>query len=513
MRRWSATLVVLLAAQPLLISILPLQSYADEYWSIKGTSSPLEKQVGAIPSHLLLKERSQNIPIFRLHPEKNDHARNQSELARISKQAFSMLGSIHGLGYDNVTPPDVQIAAGPKNIMEMVNLEGQVWAKNGTPEGQPFSLSEFYGTGDGFISDPKVLYDVASGRWFSSLTDISTSTVLIAVSSDSDAASKFCIYNFTSSGYLIPDQPILGVSRDKVAVSVNDFDPYSGQFTYSQFWVINKNQMLTCSPVDFISKTTSGYFSIHPVQSIGRGATLYMASTSQNASSPVIDVFSVRGVPPEPVSLDISSAKILSMNAPPSAPQPGTNLKIDTGDVRVQDAKWSDGDLWLAFNDGCIPSGDNVQRSCLHLVKIDTSDMKVRQDFDYGSVGKYLFYPAIAELPESHSLFVVYGFSSQSDYPGLQATMQGRYDDKNTLESPQLMQEGRDSINLIYGCGFDRICRFGDYFGAALDPSSHNVVWAAGEYGSGIEDSEGFGTGWGTEIANFTVGVLPERGH
>lgn len=504
MRFWHTFLLVLVVVQVLPIAMITSSAYGDEDWN-KGVASPFKKGPSDLQIHTPQIGKAQNMPIYRLHGGFGSSNGGKNELAKVSRHGFSMIGSFNGLSYDNVTPPDVQIAAGPQNIMEMVNLEGQVWAKNGIPEGPPFALSSFYGTGDGFISDPKVLYDEASGRWFSSLMDLSTSTVFVAVSNNSDAASKFCVYNFTSYNYLIPDQPILGVSRDKIGIAVNDFDPYSGQFVFSQIWVINKDQMLSCSPIDFVSKTLPQFFSIHPAQSTGKESTLYMVSTSQNGTAPAIDVFSVKGIPPGPVTIEVSAVNTISMDQPPSAPQPGTNLKIDTGDARIQDAKVSGGNLWLSFNDGCVPPGDSVLRSCLHFVKIDTSNMRVGQDFDYGLDGKYLFYPAIAEMPESHSLFVAYGYSSATDYPGIQTTMQFAKDEKNTLASPLVMKEGLGAINLIYGCELNRVCRYGDYFGAAVDPSAHNVVWAAGEYGSGIQDSEGFGAGWGTEIANFTA--------
>src|SRR5207245_8465756 len=108
--------------------------------------------------------------------------------------------------------------------------------------------------------DPKVFYDAISNRWFSYMTDITTSTVKVAVSNTSDATGGFCIYNINGSRSLLLDQPIIGVSNDKIVVSTNDIDLVSGQLNYTQFWVLNKSDMLTCSPISFVTKTTSSYF-------------------------------------------------------------------------------------------------------------------------------------------------------------------------------------------------------------------------------------------------------------
>ncbi len=499
--------LVLIIVQPL-VPFLPSHP-ATAYYSekINGMSWPVARSLGeAVHVNSLQVRGHHSMPIYRIQ-NFSEHHRGFT-IARIvpTRHDFEMLGEFQGLGYDNVTPPDVQVAAGPSNILEMVNLEGQVWSKDGIREGPPFSLSDFFGTGSGFISDPKVIYDGPSGRWVASLTDISSSNVLVAASTTGDAAGRFCIYNFTSSGFLIPDQPILGISSDKVSVAVNDFDPYSGQFVYSQFWIINKSQMLDCSPVSFISKTTPDYFSIHPVQNVSLEPTQYMVSTSQNSTRPEIDVFSVRGVPPGPVSVSVAREKISSDMEPPGAVQKGTNLDIDTGDTRVQDAKWQDGRLWVAFNDGCIPDGDSTLRSCVHLVSLDTHRFHVMSDFDFGIAGKYLFYPAITEMPENRNLLVVFGYSSHYDYPGIDATVGEFHGREARLESPETVKAGMGPVDLIYGCSLGHLCRYGDYFGASLDPLNHNLVWAAGEFGSGVEDPEGFGMGWSTEIANFTAG-------
>lgn len=460
---------------------------------------------GGVGERAMTKQTHYNLPIYRIHRSFGHSAIVNGSGIQPAGNGFEMKATLQGLNYDEVTPPDVQIAAGPSNILEMVNLEGQVWAKDGVKDGPAFQLVGLYGTGSGFISDPKVMYDDSSDRWVASLTDISSSMVLVAVSTTGDPAGKFCLYNFTSYGGLIPDQPILGMSGDKIAISVNDFDPYSGQFAYSQFWIANKSQMMSCLPADFVSKTTPNYFSIHPVQSNERIPIQYMVSTSQNSTTPAVDVFAVRGVPPGPVSVTVSNFGISSEVEPPAAPQKGTNLELDTGDTRVQDARLQDGRLWMTFNDGCIPTGDVALRSCLHFVNLETGHLRVVHDIDFGIAGKYLFYPAIDVMPDSGKLFVVFGYSTHTDYPGIEAMVESSDHQRILISAIKTIQQGLGPIDLIFGCSVDRVCRYGDYFGAAQDPVSRDTVWAAGEFGSGKEDPEGLGMEWSTEMAKFTV--------
>src|SRR5207247_7555524 len=73
-------------------------------------------------------------------------------------------------------PPDVQVASGPNHVMEMVNLVEAIYLKNGT-QVQNTLLGSFFKTGTDAISDPKILYDSNSSRWFASILDISSSSV------------------------------------------------------------------------------------------------------------------------------------------------------------------------------------------------------------------------------------------------------------------------------------------------------------------------------------------------
>ncbi|HJU13878.1 MAG TPA: hypothetical protein VJ792_05420 [Candidatus Nitrosotalea sp.] len=503
-----STLLIMIQVIPLLQTT---PAYGDPYWNEHGKVEPDHKIATKQLEHALSKQAERGIPLYRNHGTAKEGVAPQPRvLAKVIPSPEMSSGTtINGIGYDNVTPPDVQVAAGPLNIMEMVNLEGEIWAKDGTSQTGPFGLANFFGTGSDMISDPKVFFDSSSNRWFSSITDISTSSVKVAVSDSEDANGNFCVYTLKGPTYTILDQPIIGSSDDKIIVSVNDFSTFTQQFLYSQYWVMNKSDMLTCSHASFVSKTTSSYFSIHPVQSLTSTETEYMVSTSQTSSPSTIDVFSVNGVPPNPVTVSIVKLPISAISDPPSAVQPGTILRLDTGDARVQDATWSNGALWLAHTNACIPAGDTTTRSCLHLVEISTtnsgssSPISVLQDFNYGVAGKYLFYPAIRELSNG-DLFVAYGLSSSTDFPGIEVTKQAAGDKKGSIEAPTTLQPGNGSVTLLFGCISTTGCRYGDYFGAGLDPSDPTQVWVGGEYGSGTLDYSALGKTWATKIGSFT---------
>jgi len=350
--------------------------------------------------------------------------------------------------------------------------------------------------------------DSSSGRWFASLVDISVRGVVVAVSSTSDPAGTWTIYRL-SAGTFLPDQPIIGVSDDKFVASANDFR--SNSFAGAKYWVLNKAQMLTGSAVSTFSSTVNiGFFSVHPAQSLSPTTIQYMVGNVVSGgafSTTTMELFSVTGIPGvSTVATSTSALSVSSLSIPPAGVQPATTSTIDTGDIRVEDAVWYKGTLWYGLNDGCTPTGDNQVRSCIRLTQVDTtaSPVTVRQDFDYGTSGQYFFYPAL-RLDSLGDLDLIYGFSSSAFLPSLAVTGQAITDSSGSIGIAQSLKAGSIA---------DTSTRYGDYFGAGLDPIDPSVVWLAGEYHTSTNGACGsFGSCWSTFIGSVTMNLyVPSAG-
>ena len=97
-------------------------------------------------------------------------------------QTLSGLDDVVSGGFE---PPDVQVAAGPGYVMEMANLAARTWRTSGGTalELQTQDLAVFFGSGSDRLTDPRIVYDALSGRWFASISDVDRSSVLVAVAS------------------------------------------------------------------------------------------------------------------------------------------------------------------------------------------------------------------------------------------------------------------------------------------------------------------------------------------
>jgi hypothetical protein len=136
----------------------------------------------------------------------------------------------------------------------------------------------------------------------------------------------------------------------------------------------------------------------------------------------------------------------------------------------------------------------------VRLIQLDTNPNVIRQDFRLSSASRNYFYPALA-LDATGDLAILVGYSSADEYPGLLVTGRLSRDPAGVLQTP---------VTVRAGIGLDRswchpltaVCRYGDYFGASIDPSDPGRVWFAGEFGRGL------GVGWGTFVLPVQIKAM-----
>jgi Concanavalin A-like lectin/glucanases superfamily len=400
------------------------------------------------------------------------------------------------------SPPDPNAGVGPNHVFEMVNLAGIIYNKDGTLAKSTFSLYTFFSLSTSkSLSDPQVFYDAISGRWFASIIDISDLSLQIAVSTSSDPTGTFNLYSISTGSHL-PDQPFIGTSDDKFVISANDFNTAGTSYQGVQYWVLNKSEMVSgASTIDLVASTPdTTMFTLRPVRHLTSTSVFYMVTnclsacvSSSSLTTTSASLLALTGVPPGPVTVTSNTFSIATSTSPPDAQQPGTSTLLATNDNRILSATWEANNLWLSWNDACVPSGDTMTRSCVRLIELTTAGTGApakNQDFDYSSNAQYFFYPAVSLY--QGQLAVVYGQSSTTFYPSLLVTGRLPTDPTNTLQAPATIRTGIQP---------DISTRYGDYFSAATDPTatSTSTFWVTGEYRASSVSSS-----WNTAIARVS---------
>gem|GEM_PF-3007790 len=425
--------------------------------------------------------------------------------------ALQTLASFSGVSFatdaKKDAPPDTQVAAGPGSVVEALNAEMFVYSPSGVPE-SPVDLSSFFAVpANYFFTDPRIFYDTAAGRFFLSgfaFDAASDSMTFLAVSDSSDPLGQWTTYEVDSMAGVITDQPKIGESNDKVVMSWDDYDA-TGKWLGQETWVLERSDLLSAQAVseDHFGPDTSTFDPV-PAVTAGETDTAYLVYNDScgpdtvgdcNRGTSDVGLVAINGTP---AGGDLTWGEvdlpIAATSVPPAARQPGGAPAIDTNDDRLLSVAWQNGDLWATANDGCTPSGDSAARSCIRLLELSVgSTPSVVLDGDLSEAGDDLYYPAVA-LDQLGDPLLVASLSSATVFPSVVALTGSAASSDFTGVS---LADGSGTYNCSF-CGGDN--RWGDYSGAAADPSDPADVWLAGEYAPAPGGDE-----WGTAIGELTL--------
>src|SRR5438093_6669620 len=400
------------------------------------------------------------------------------------------------------TPPDPQAAVGPSHVFEMVNIIGRIYSRGGTVL-QTFALSSFFGVPTGFRdTDPKVLYDSLSGRWFASYVSFrdqpgsvnDQARLHLAISQTSDPTGVWNVY-FISYAQLIPDYEAIGVTTDKLTVASNVFDIDTPNYFGVDTQVIEKADVIAGLPGASVRLTSlprpADRFTVRPAHTLTSGSDQYLTT---RANGTTLTIIKITGTPDagNVVEASATNRTMLAQNAPPDSAALGGN--IDSGDSRLLDAMWRDGRLWTSASAACVPSGDSTTRSCAHVIEVDTSvtPPTIAQDIMFGASGQYFSWPAV-RTDSLADLYVSLTHTNSTIFAEARATGRLATDPPNTMTGSLLLRAG--------DVAHDSSLR-GDCLAAAVDPALPRCAWLVGEYAK-----HPLGWNWGTFIARTSYSL------
>ncbi len=144
-------------------------------------------------------------------------------------------------------------AAGPNHFVVSQNDGFSIFSKNGTlvsSESPTAFWTSALGSDPGGLTDPRILYDPASQRWFAVMitTDQSTNNkILFARSNTSDPTQGFMGVSFTTNNGRSADFPTLGLDANGVYVGTNNFTS-GGSFRNEGLYSVPKADLLAATP-------------------------------------------------------------------------------------------------------------------------------------------------------------------------------------------------------------------------------------------------------------------------
>jgi hypothetical protein len=430
--------------------------------------------------------------------------------------------------FSGFVPPDAG-GVGQKHFVQLLNGAFAIYTKQGTLAAPMIPDNDFwvtafnnsgtpYNPGEVNISDPRIIFDQLSGRWFASETNFDNSTsdyqVMIARSNTSDPTQGFKAIRFNASsaagtGGQAPDFQMLGLDNNGVYIGANDFPNSGGSFV--SMYSLPKSDVLAATPTAAnVSRSVTQAVSTHgwspqPVVdfTLGKSAAtpeIVLATSSDTPiNSTVLRRSTVTGASaPGATWSTATNITVPTYNIPPDGQQPTVTATIGTIDGRFQATVFQVGGALWAVHDVAV-SG----RAAIRWYKIDASTFNVLlsgtlsdPNFDFES-------PSIAANAAG---YVVIGASrsgtaSPAGLPGAYAwvgTPGSGTVNFTAGTAPIMLKAGEDS----YGASGAQ--RWGDYSATNVDPADPQIFWTSQEYAKTSNPT------WGTQISEILVPLAGE---
>lgn len=398
-------------------------------------------------------------------------------------------------------PPDMGGSVGAGYVMQMINGEVSTYTTTGSAVGSPASLNTFWNSidstavGNTSVSDPRVIYDPSSGRWFASAisTQGTNNNILIAVSNGSNPTAGFTGLSIASSSGLFADFPTLGVNGAAVTIGANNFTSSSGSQSGVSLYSIPKASLTTATPslagiASFNNTNQVGFTPQAVTNASGTGTSTTVLSVNYNANN--LYVSTVSGANTSGATLTYNGAFAGVTGAAPTAPtQPGGTV-YDPGDNRISSGPYQVGNLIYYANNVSNGGSDQIQWGV-----IDVSTLSLVQSGYIAMNGLALTYPSISA--NANGTFVI-GFNGSGSTADIGAYAVVCSELTGVCAAPTLVYAGlADNYNVTFGGPSNR---WGDYSWTTVDPTDPSNFWL-------FQEIPLTNSTWGTVITEIGTAV------
>lgn len=417
------------------------------------------------------------------------------------------------IGSDNsqtyITPADANGSVGSNYYVEFINGSFAVYNKSDGSGVLRIADTQFWsnaGPGGGStnginfapsdaVSDPRVIYDPASQRWFASQVRFDGGAAdptresdyfLLGVSDTDDPTGSWHVFTFLAAPGAIrfADFPTLGVDAKAVYLAGDMYSAGTNSLGTS-LTMIPKADLLANPP------TINNRLFFGVTNYAARGAVLQPVTCLDGSSAGNILAAGALGDDFQTHSNLIAST-VLNPGAPNATWVPGTNISVGPYDTPM-DATQPDGTSTLADNDarfsarvytvgGVIFAVHNIEvgdRATIRWYRINATNYTLLESGTIADTNLDLIFPSIAA--NANGVVVITcngsgpstnGFISSYAYVG--QTVNG----VTTFGSSLLLAAGSVNYHDLYEqSGFSVDSRWGDYSTVSVDPSDATHFW------------------------------------
>ncbi len=443
----------------------------------------------------------------------------QQEDPVLQKEALPAVAATPGVDFDGIVSPgyvpsDSNLAVGPSDIVEVVNVQFAVYNKSGATLAGPTNIQALFTPLGGVCAetfgDPVVLYDRPADRWvisFIGSPNGSDAAECLAVSKTNDPTGAYFLYGY-SFGANLNDYPKLSTwataTNSAYLATYNIFQNFSnfigadicgfdrtkmlaGDSSAAQLCKMSPSNEFGYLPSDMDGPTTPvdgtpGLFitwqNNNPGQLFLRKLALNFASGTATLSAPT--------------TINVANDTLACGNGGQCVPQEGTSQTLDTlGDrmmYRFAIRHFADHDR--AVVNHAVGNGSSVAIRWYELFD-PAGSVTLNQQGTFAPDSTYRWMASLAE-DQNGDIGLGYSASSSSIHPAIRFTGRVPTDPLGSMETeaPVVTGAGSQTGSNAY--------RWGDYTAMQVDPSDDCTFWYVDQYQAVTGTFD-----WHTNISSF----------
>jgi hypothetical protein len=415
-------------------------------------------------------------------------------------------------------PPDTDGCVGPNHFVQTINGAVAVYNKTTHARLSLVSLGTFFAAGNpvGGTSDPHVVYDRRSGRWFASVIDInndvSNNKVILGLSQTNDPTGAWNFYALgVASATLFRDYDALGMDDNGVYIGMNNFDT-SGNFASASVLALAKAPLLASGTVTGGLFNSTSVTTPQPACNVDTLAPTAPAFIFCNHIASDLAYFKITWAGATP-SAGLAALAVTQFASPLDAPALGSTTNVNANSFRLFATVIRNGRLWTAHHIGVDINGvstGTVDRNAAAWYEINVSGatpslVQSGRVFDNAAVNpRFYYYPTVTVNGQGHAAMAFSG-SSAAEFIGAYTCGRLGSDPLNTMGAVTQIKAGDGPYTVTFSGTRNR---WGDYSYTSLDPTDDMTLWTIQEYakaaGTPIGSKSQTGR-WGTRIASLSA--------
>lgn len=427
---------------------------------------------------------------------------------------LNITGSTLHLNAEN-SPPNANGASGIEHYVEIVNGRYAVYDKM-TGSVLSSSTDRDFWSGGGIslaagieVSDPRVLFDPLSQRWFASGLDLQRSTfaenrLLLGISKTANPLEGWNTIAFDPDPLTsyFSDFPTIGINADGVYLGANFFEIGAAASVGKTVISIPKLDLLSASPTVLnrtgfsLLPSSTGVLTLQPVVSFDASVTKeYLLSQAPLISRQlrITGITNVEG--PGPAALGPTT----NISVPAYSPtggllQPDGTTTLKNIDNRLGAMVYEVNGIMYA-----VQVTQVAGRSAIRWYRIAAATGLLLESGTLSEPGVDYSFPSIA-ANESGIVMIGFNKSSATEFVSSYAVAGETLSGVTTFGIPLLLKAGVANYHYFPVNGFSR---WGDFSSINVDPADPNVFWTNQEFVSAPDV-------WSTQIT--AIRVVPEPG-